>query len=167
MKFLPPVYFYSWISSQSRLRGTSWSSIKAKSCTKNNPMQQYILGANLLKSGDQLTYKIAQAGTFFLEVHSGRTRGGRHSIKPGKFLLNYREKDFYYERGQMLEQVPRAAVESPAWKHARPIWTQPWTTFSTWAFSEQGVGLEDSPFQSEWFCISNLQLKDTLSPRQF
>ncbi|MCQ4187546.1 hypothetical protein FK515_28610, partial [Klebsiella pneumoniae] len=49
---------------------------------QNKYTQEYRLGDNWLTAGDQLTYKIAQAGTLFLEVHSGRTRGNRHSIKP-------------------------------------------------------------------------------------
>lgn len=60
----------------------------------NNPTQQYRLGTNWLAAGGQLTYKIAQAGIFFLEVHSTRTRGNRHNMKPGKFSLNTEKKKF-------------------------------------------------------------------------
>lgn len=97
----------------------------------NNPTQQYRLGTNWLAAGGQLTYKIAQAGIFFLEVHSARTRGNRPQHETWEILTQYREKKFYYEGGQRLEQVLRAVVESPPWRHVRPIWTQSWTTFST------------------------------------
>lgn len=60
----------------------------------NNPMQQQRLGAISVRARDHLTYKIAQAGTLLLEVHSGRTRGNRHSMKPGNFSLNTGKRIF-------------------------------------------------------------------------
>lgn len=72
----------------------------------NNPTQQYRLGTNWLTTGDQLTYKIAQVGTLFLEVHSGKTRGDRQSMKPGKFLLNTGKRIFTMKVVRLWSRCP-------------------------------------------------------------
>lgn len=117
-------------------------------------------GANRLTAGHELTFKLDQAGTFFLEVHSGR-----HSVKPGKFSLSAG----YYEGGQTVKQVPRTAVKSPPWRLCLRCETHLDTVLDNCLYlGLQGAGLQGvAPKPAWYFCISNLQHRDTLSLRLF
>lgn len=123
----------------------------------NNPMQHYnwlTTGANWLTAGNELTFKIAQAETIFLNVHRKRQ----------------------HETWEILTQVTMRMVRcwsrcpEQLWNlHLGGMWGpsgyspgQPPPSGSAGGWTRRGHS------QPVWyFCISNLQLRDTLSLRQF
>lgn len=127
---------------------------KAKWYTKNGIIPCSTTGSQLINSWKWAHLQDSSGRDYFLERAQEEIAWNLGNSHSG-----------YYEDGQTLKQVPRAAVESSIgdmWGPSGYRPGQPPPSGSAGGWTRRGHS------QPVWyFCISNLQLRDTLSLRQF